>query len=41
MIVVTLVSHLEVPDAEVRRPRGRRGDGRVDQRPPKPHGLQG
>ena len=39
MIVVTLVCHLEVPVAEVRRPRGRRGDCRVDQRPPRPRGF--
>jgi hypothetical protein len=32
-LVVTLASHLPLPEPEVRRPRGRRGDGRVDQRP--------
>ena len=34
-LVVTLGSHhLPLPEAEIRRPRGRRGDGgRVDQRP--------
>ena len=33
VLVIALASHLPVPAPEVRRPRGRRGDGRVDQRP--------
>jgi hypothetical protein len=32
-LVVTLVSHLPLPEPDTRRPRGRRGDGRVDHRP--------
>jgi hypothetical protein len=32
-LVITLASHLPLPEPEVRRPRGRRGDGRVDHRP--------
>ncbi len=38
-IVVTLVSHLPLPTTEVRRPRGKRGDGRIDVRPPTPRSL--
>ena len=38
-LVVTLATHLPLPEAEVRRPRGRRGDGgRVDHRPLRPRG---
>lgn len=32
-LVVTLATHLPLPAADTRPPRGRRGDGRVDQRP--------
>jgi hypothetical protein len=32
-LVISLVGHLPVPEPEARRPRGRRGDGRVDTRP--------
>ncbi len=35
-LVVSLATHLPLPEAEMRRPRGRRGDARVDQRPPRP-----
>jgi hypothetical protein len=37
-LVVSLATHLPIPEAEVRRPRGRRGDTRIDQRPPRPRG---
>jgi hypothetical protein len=32
-LVVSLATHLPLPEADARRPRGRRGDTRVDQRP--------
>ena len=35
-LVVSLATHLPLPAAEVRRPRGRRGDTRVDHRPLRP-----
>jgi hypothetical protein len=38
LVVSFLGTHLPLPAAEVRRPRGRRGDTRVDLRPPRPAG---
>lgn len=38
-IVITFVTHLPLPTSAVRRPRGKRGDGRVDVRPPAPRSL--
>ncbi len=38
-IVVTLATHLPLPTSDARRPRGKRGDGRVDVRPPTPRSM--
>lgn len=38
-LVISLVGHLPLPEHDVRRPRGRRGDGRVDKRPLPPRGA--
>ena len=37
--VISLATHLPLPEVEVRRPRGRRGDGRIDHRPLRPRGA--